>query len=57
VFTARSGLIPYIKQINFRLLKVKLFPSQTLSRMDTPTILKLVIIYLLAYKDGTDRVF
>jgi len=25
--------------------------------MDTPTILNLVIIYLLAYEDGTDRVF
>jgi hypothetical protein len=30
--------------------------SQTLSHMDTPTILKLIIIYLLAYEDGTDSV-
>jgi len=30
-----------------------LFSSRTLSHMDTPTILNLVIIYLLAYEDGT----
>jgi hypothetical protein len=29
-----------------------LFSSQTLSHMDTPTILNLVVIYLLAYEDG-----
>jgi hypothetical protein len=34
---------------------LKLFLSQTLSQMDNPTILKLVIIYFLAYEDGTDK--
>jgi len=36
---------------------LKLFLSQTLSLMDTPTILKLFNIYPLTYEDGTDRVF
>jgi hypothetical protein len=36
---------------------LKLFLRQTLSDMDTPTILKFfVIIYFLAYVDGTERV-
>jgi len=30
--------------------------SQTFSHMDTPTVLKLVILHLPAYEDGTDSV-
>jgi hypothetical protein len=35
---------------------LKLYLSQSFSQMVTPTILKLFIIYLLAYEDGTDSV-
>jgi hypothetical protein len=33
---------------------LRLFSSQTFSRMDTPIILNLDITHLLAYEDGTE---